>query len=31
MATTADTFQGHHEEHHHDAALMPGFFARWFM
>src|SRR6478672_11321840 len=31
MATTADTFQAHHEEHHHDAAHMPGFFARWFM
>jgi cytochrome c oxidase subunit 1 len=31
MATTADTFQAHHEEHHHDADHKPGFFARWFM
>ncbi|MEN7535768.1 cytochrome c oxidase subunit I [Aurantiacibacter flavus] len=31
MATTADTFQAHGEEHHHDADHKPGFFARWFM
>ena len=31
MATTADTFQAHSEEHHHDADHKPGFFARWFM
>ena len=31
MATTADTFQAHTEEHHHDADHKPGFFARWFM
>ena len=31
MATTADTFQAHVEEHHHDADHKPGFFARWFM
>src|SRR6187397_640853 len=31
MATTADHFQAHHEEHHHDADHKPGFFARWFM
>ena len=31
MATTADTFQAHPEEHHHDADHKPGFFARWFM
>jgi cytochrome c oxidase subunit 1 len=32
MATTADTFQAHHEDHgHHDADHKPGFFARWFM
>ena len=31
MATTADTFQAHAEEHHHDADHKPGFFARWFM
>jgi cytochrome c oxidase subunit 1 len=31
MATTADTFQAHHEEHHHDADHKPAFFARWFM
>src|SRR3954467_15072249 len=29
MATTADHFQAHHEEHHHDADHKPGFFARW--
>jgi cytochrome c oxidase subunit 1 len=31
MATTADTFQAHHEEHHHGADHKPAFFARWFM
>ncbi len=32
MATTADHFQAHHDEHaHHDADHKPGFFARWFM
>ncbi len=31
MATTADTFQAHAEDHHHDADHKPGFFARWFM
>src|SRR6187399_3498226 len=31
MATTADHFQPHAEEHHHDADHKPGFFARWFM
>jgi len=31
MATTADTFQAHPEEHHHDADHKPAFFARWFM
>ena len=31
MATTADTFQAHTDEHHHDADHKPGFFARWFM
>ncbi|HZF46790.1 MAG TPA: cbb3-type cytochrome c oxidase subunit I, partial [Sphingomonadaceae bacterium] len=31
MATIADTFQAHSEEHHHDADHKPGFFARWFM
>ncbi|OYX67015.1 MAG: cytochrome c oxidase subunit I [Sphingomonadales bacterium 32-64-17] len=31
MATTADTFQAHADEHHHDADHKPGFFARWFM
>jgi cytochrome c oxidase subunit 1 len=32
MATTADTFQAHHDDHaHHDADHKPGFFARWFM
>src|SRR3569623_2570405 len=33
MATTADTFQAHHDEHHghHDADHKPAFFARWFM
>ncbi|MXP24494.1 cytochrome c oxidase subunit I [Altererythrobacter indicus] len=31
MATTADTFQAHTEEHHHDADHKPAFFARWFM
>ena len=30
MATTADTFQAHSDEHH-DADHKPGFFARWFM
>ena len=32
MATTADHFEAHHEDHaHHDADHKPGFFARWFM
>ncbi len=32
MATTAETFQEHHEgDVHHDADHKPGFFARWFM
>ncbi len=31
MATTADTFQAHTDEHHHDADHKPGFFVRWFM
>src|SRR6478752_4429587 len=31
MATTADHFQAHADEHHHDADHKPGFFARWFM
>ena len=31
MATTADTFQAHTDEHHHDADHKPSFFARWFM
>src|SRR5690606_14390935 len=31
MATTADAFQAHAEEHHHDADHKPGFFTRWFM
>ncbi|WP_126176418.1 cytochrome c oxidase subunit I [Tsuneonella rigui] len=32
MATTADHFQAHHDDHaHHDADHKPGFFARWFM
>ncbi|RKF20983.1 cytochrome c oxidase subunit I [Altericroceibacterium spongiae] len=31
MVTTADTFQAHTEEHHHEADHKPGFFARWFM
>ncbi len=32
MATTADTFQAHTEDHgHHDADHKPAFFARWFM
>ena len=31
MATTADTFQAHTDEGHHDADHKPGFFARWFM
>ncbi|MFN4112769.1 MAG: cytochrome c oxidase subunit I [Sphingomonadaceae bacterium] len=32
MATTADTFQAHGDDHaHHDADHKPGFFARWFM
>ncbi|MEJ2457953.1 MAG: cytochrome c oxidase subunit I, partial [Novosphingobium sp.] len=29
MATTAEHFQAHAEDHHHDHK--PGFFARWFM
>ncbi len=33
MATTADHFQAHTEDHahDHDAHHTPGFFARWFM
>ncbi len=31
MATTADTFQAHADDHHHDADHKPSFFARWFM
>ena len=31
MATTADHFHAHGDEHHHDADHKPGFFARWFM
>lgn len=32
MATTADHFQAHTEDHgHHDADHKPAFFARWFM
>ncbi|WP_057883781.1 cytochrome c oxidase subunit I [Tsuneonella troitsensis] len=32
MATTANTFQAHHDDHaHHDADHKPAFFARWFM
>ena len=33
MATTADTFQGHVDEHahDHDSDHKPSFFARWFM
>ncbi|MGX7894716.1 cytochrome c oxidase subunit I [Tsuneonella sp. HG222] len=32
MATTADHFEAHHDDHaHHDADHKPGFFARWFM
>jgi cytochrome c oxidase subunit 1 len=32
MATTADQFQAHSEDHgHHDADHKPAFFARWFM
>ena len=34
MATTAEGFDAHSEEHnhaHHDADHKPGFFARWFM
>src|SRR5690606_11839270 len=31
MATTADTFQAHPDEHHHDADHTPGCCARWFM
>src|SRR5687767_9828706 len=31
MATTADHFQAHADEHYHDADHKPGFFARWFM
>ena len=32
MATTADTFQAHGDDHaHHDADHKPAFFARWFM
>ena len=30
MATTADSFQAHTEDHAHDADHKPGFFARWF-
>ncbi len=31
MATTADSFQAHTEDHAHDDHHTPGFFARWFM
>ncbi|WJY17891.1 cytochrome c oxidase subunit I [Alteriqipengyuania flavescens] len=33
MATTADSFQAHHDDHAHahDADHKPAFFARWFM
>ena len=31
MATTAENFQAHAEDHHHDHDHKPGFFARWFM
>lgn len=31
MATTAEGFQAHTEDEHHDADHKPGFFARWFM
>ncbi|KHL26431.1 cytochrome C oxidase subunit I [Croceibacterium mercuriale] len=33
MATTADAFQAHHDDHahHHDADHKPPFFQRWFM
>ena len=32
MATTADHFQAHAEDHgHHHAEHKPSFFARWFM
>src|SRR5919112_5662225 len=35
MATTADHFQAHGDQHHHDAHHeadhKPGFFTRWFM
>ena len=31
MATTADSFQAHTEDHAHDDHHVPGFFARWFM
>src|SRR5690606_8206044 len=31
MATTADTFQAHTDEHHHDADHKPSFFALSFM
>ncbi|OZA94350.1 cytochrome c oxidase subunit I [Altererythrobacter sp. H2] len=32
MATTANTFQAHGDDHaHHDADHKPAFFARWFM
>ena len=31
MATTADSFQAHTDDHAHDADHKPGFFARWFM
>jgi cytochrome c oxidase subunit 1 len=31
MATTAEGFDIHHDDHAHDADHKPGFFARWFM
>ena len=31
MATTAEHFQGHVDDHGHDHDHKPGFFARWFM
>ncbi|WP_298465194.1 cytochrome c oxidase subunit I [uncultured Erythrobacter sp.] len=31
MATTAEGFDAHHDDHAHDADHKPGFFARWFM
>ncbi|NNC60571.1 MAG: cytochrome c oxidase subunit I, partial [Erythrobacter sp.] len=31
MATTAEGFEAHHDDHAHHADHKPGFFARWFM